>query len=112
MDAAEPQQNPPGAADPSRAVTEEAAPLPGAGAPSPPAEAPYRSSEPSVFAATSPIDGSPLAPVDATPLSSIRDIVARARSAQKTWGELPVRDGIDAIAKLKKRIRARAEEMA
>lgn len=112
MDAAEPQQNPPGAADPSRAITEEAAPLPEAVAPPPAAEDPYRSSEPSVFSTTSPIDGSPLAPVDATPLSSIRDIVARARSAQKTWGELPVRDRIDAVAKVKKRILARAQEIA
>lgn len=111
MDAAQPQQSPgdPAAeADLSKATTEEAAPLPEAVGAAPA----DRSARMSPFPTTSPADGSPLAPVDATPLAAIPDIVARARSAQKTWGELPVRDRIDAVAKVKKRILARAQEIA
>lgn len=115
MDAAQPQQSPgdpatgvAGTADLSKATTEEAAPLPEAVAPA----EPYRAAQPSPFATTSPVDGSPLSPVEATPLAAIPEIVARARSAQKTWGELPVRDRVDAVAKVKKRILARAEEIA
>lgn len=115
MDAAQPQQSPgdpapgvAGTADLSKATTEEAAPLPEAVAPA----EPYRAEQPSPFATTSPVDGSPLSPVEATPLAAVPEIVARARSAQKTWGELPVRDRVDAVAKVKKRILARAEEIA
>lgn len=104
MDAAQPQQNP--------GDTEEAAPLPTALSPSQGAAEPYRAAQPSPFATTSPLDGSPLSPVEPTPLAAIPEIVARARSAQKTWGELPVRDRIDAVAKVKKRILARAQEIA
>jgi acyl-CoA reductase-like NAD-dependent aldehyde dehydrogenase len=53
-----------------------------------------------------------IAPTEPTPLELIPAIVARARSAQRTWGDLPVRDRIDAVAKLKKRLLARAEEIA
>ena len=119
MDAAQPQQNPgaagaepPTTADPSKATTEEAAPLPEAVAPTHADGEPYRAGEPSLFSTRSPVDGSALSPVDATPLSAIPDLVARARSAQKTWGELPVRDRIDAVARVKKRILARAQEIA
>ena len=104
MDAAEAQANPgdpavdptPAAAPP--ATTTEAAPLPEAVAPPAPV-----------------VPVAPPAPVistDPTPLEKIPEIVARARSAQRTWGDLPVRDRIDAVAKLKKRILSRAEEIA
>jgi acyl-CoA reductase-like NAD-dependent aldehyde dehydrogenase len=111
MDAAQPQQNPSEPVDPSKATTEEAAPLPEAVSP-PVAGEPDRAGQPSPFSTTSPVDGSPLSPIEATPLSAIPDIVARARSAQKTWGDLPVRDRIDAVARVKKRILSRAQEIA
>jgi len=107
MDAAQPQENPgaPAAETPNVAagpapeappgVTTEAAPLPEA-----------------VLAPAPPPPERPVISTDPTPLEKIPDILARARSAQRNWAELPIRDRIDAVAKLKKRILARAEEIA
>jgi len=77
-----------------------------------PGAAPYHAPPDSPFPVMSPLDSSLLPTVEATPLSLIPEIVARARSAQRTWGDLPVRDRIDAVAKLKKRLLARAQEIA
>jgi acyl-CoA reductase-like NAD-dependent aldehyde dehydrogenase len=86
--------------------TVAASPLPPLGS------GPYRSQTGSPFPSMSPLDGSLLVHVEPTPLAQIPEIVARARSAQKAWGDLPVRDRIDAVAKLKKRLLARAREIA
>ncbi len=129
MDAAQPHENP-GAPPPGAAETPAAGP-PGEGSgPSP--DAPAGSAEApagkTTEAAPLPeaVGGAPVvepavpppapAPVvfstDPTPIDRIPEIVARARSAQRTWGDTPIRDRIDAVAKLKKRILARAEEIA
>lgn len=70
------------------------------------------SSPASPFPATSPADGSKLAPVTATDPAAVHGLVARAREAQKAWGELAVAERIAAIAKVKPRLLARAEEIA
>lgn len=89
--------------------TTEAAPLPEALSPG---SGPYRPPPGSPFSTVSPLDGSALSAVEATPVEAVADIVARARSAQKAWGDLPVRDRVDAVAKVKKRILSRAQEIA
>src|SRR5690349_4213475 len=76
------------------------------------APASAKSSPASPFPATSPADGSPLAPVTATDTAAIAAIVARAREAQKTWADLAVVERIAAIAKVKNRLLSRAEEIA
>ena len=114
MEAAQPQQSAgasgadtsspgPTIPDAEPASTAETAPLP---------EAFSQDASSSPFSTTSPLDGSPLSPVEATPLGLVPEIVARARSAQKAWGDLPVRDRVDAVAKVKKRLLSRAQEIA
>lgn len=66
----------------------------------------------SPFPTKSPLDGSPLADVEATDPTSIPALVERARKAQQGWAKLSVRDRVDAIADVKKRVLARAEEIA
>jgi acyl-CoA reductase-like NAD-dependent aldehyde dehydrogenase len=66
----------------------------------------------SPFPTRSPIDGSPLDDVEATPPEEVARIVARARQAQAAWAETKVGDRAAKLAKVKKRILSRAEEIA
>jgi acyl-CoA reductase-like NAD-dependent aldehyde dehydrogenase len=47
-----------------------------------------------------------------TAVGAIADLVARARAAQRVWAEKSLGDRIDAVAKVKKRLLRRAEEIA
>lgn len=67
---------------------------------------------PSPFPSRSPLDGSALSDVEPTAPASIAEIVATARKAQKSWAALSVRDRVDAISKVKRRLLSRAEEIA
>jgi acyl-CoA reductase-like NAD-dependent aldehyde dehydrogenase len=82
---------------------------PAEGSPGPPEPA-SRGAGP--FPARSPLDGTPLPDVQATAPDEVARIVARAREAQAAWAATPVRDRAAAIAKAKKRLLARAEEIA
>lgn len=64
------------------------------------------------FAMKSPLDGAPLSPVSATDAEGVTQAVARARGAQRAWSALPIEERIQRIAKVKKAILARAEEIA
>lgn len=66
----------------------------------------------SPFPATSPLDGSPLAPIVATEIAEIPALVERARKAQKAWADTPVVERAAAVAKVKRKLLARAEEIA
>ncbi|MBW2455478.1 MAG: aldehyde dehydrogenase family protein [Deltaproteobacteria bacterium] len=65
-----------------------------------------------VFPGESPLDGSTLRSVAATPTGEVAEVVAAARAAQAEWATLAVVDRIHAIAKVKRRILERAEEIA
>lgn len=73
---------------------------------------PFREGRASPFPTRSPLDGSALDPIAATPLDEIESSIARARAAQQVWGAMPVRDRAAAIAKLKRAILSRAETIA
>jgi acyl-CoA reductase-like NAD-dependent aldehyde dehydrogenase len=64
------------------------------------------------FADKSPIDGKRLDAVEATPVTRIPALVDKARKAQAAWGDKPLGERIDALAKLKKRVLSRAETIA
>jgi acyl-CoA reductase-like NAD-dependent aldehyde dehydrogenase len=64
------------------------------------------------FASKSPIDGSPLSAVEATPIDEIPAIVARAKTAQAAWGARRVAERVKIIAAAKDRILDRAKEIA
>jgi acyl-CoA reductase-like NAD-dependent aldehyde dehydrogenase len=64
------------------------------------------------FPMRSPVDGSDLPAVKRTDPAGLPAIVLRAREAQKAWAELSPRDRADAIAKVKRRLLSRAEEIA
>ena len=66
----------------------------------------------SPFPTLSPADGSPLAPVAATDPAALADIVARARTAQAAWAKVSVVERASVIAKVRRRILSRAEEIA
>ncbi|MFO0756196.1 MAG: aldehyde dehydrogenase family protein [Byssovorax sp.] len=66
----------------------------------------------SVFPTKSPLDGSSLPEVTASTVDDVVDAVKRARAAQRAWAETPVRDRAAAIAEVKPRLLARAEEIA
>jgi acyl-CoA reductase-like NAD-dependent aldehyde dehydrogenase len=68
--------------------------------------------EPSVFSTTSPLDGTPLSAVTATSAAEVARAVERARAAQRAWAEVSVRERASAIARVKGRLLARAEEIA
>lgn len=76
------------------------------------AEKETRAAEDSPFPTRSPVDGAELPPVERTDPAELFAIVRRAREAQKAWGELSPRDRADAIAKVKRRLLSRAEEIA
>ncbi len=65
-----------------------------------------------MFPTKSPATGEDLAPVEATPLDDVAAVVRRAREAQAKWADIPIAKRVTAIAKLKPKILARAEEIA
>ena len=65
-----------------------------------------------VFSTVSPLDGSELDPVEATPLDELAELAAGARTAQSEWGALEVGERIERLLPLKRRLLERAEEIA
>lgn len=68
--------------------------------------------EAGVFPAQSPLDGSALSAVESTDPAEVVAIVARARAAQARWAGETAYERARALAKLKPRILARADEIA
>jgi acyl-CoA reductase-like NAD-dependent aldehyde dehydrogenase len=66
----------------------------------------------SPFATKSPIDGSPLSNVIASSPDDVRAAVARARAAQPEWAALPIEERAQLVGRAKRRVLARAEEIA
>jgi acyl-CoA reductase-like NAD-dependent aldehyde dehydrogenase len=64
------------------------------------------------FASTSPIDGSALSEVQATPVAEIEELVARARVAQRAWADKSIAERIAALAPARDRVLDRAEPLA
>jgi acyl-CoA reductase-like NAD-dependent aldehyde dehydrogenase len=64
------------------------------------------------FPLRSPADGSELPAVMATSPEEVANVVERAQAAQKAWAEVSVRDRAAAVVKVKKRLLARAQEIA
>jgi len=64
------------------------------------------------FASKSPLDGSPLPEIDATPLDEIPAIVARAKGAQVAWGAMRIAERVKIISGAKDKILDRAKEIA
>jgi acyl-CoA reductase-like NAD-dependent aldehyde dehydrogenase len=64
------------------------------------------------FPRTSPAKGLALPDVEATPVSAIAGLVARTREAQAAWQATPITKRVRAVERVKKRILARAEEIA
>src|SRR5260221_8229235 len=64
------------------------------------------------LASKSPIDGSDLDPVEATPADRVAEIVAAAKKAQPAWAATPIKKRIRTIAKIKARVLDRAEAIA
>src|ERR1700688_3992702 len=90
-------------------VDEGVAPAPPT--PDPPAEV-AAPAAPSPFPALSPADGTPLASVAATDPALIPEMVARARKAQAEWAKTPVASRAATLARLKRKVLERAEEIA
>jgi acyl-CoA reductase-like NAD-dependent aldehyde dehydrogenase len=67
---------------------------------------------PSPFAMSSPLDGTALSEVAATPMSEIPELVARAHEAQRAWADRNIAQRIKAIAPAKSRLLDRAETIA
>ncbi|AKT40169.1 aldehyde dehydrogenase family protein [Chondromyces crocatus] len=65
-----------------------------------------------IFPMVSPLDGSPLAEVEATSTREVAALVAKAREAQSSWAAKPIRERAERIAPVKKRLLQRAEEIA
>lgn len=65
-----------------------------------------------VFPTKSPATGEDLGHVEATPLDEVSAVVRRAREAQEKWADVPIAKRVKAIAQLKPKILARAEEIA
>jgi acyl-CoA reductase-like NAD-dependent aldehyde dehydrogenase len=65
-----------------------------------------------VFSTVSPLDKSELDPVEATAVDAIAELFARARAAQADWGVLEVGERVERLLPLKRRLLARAEEIA
>ena len=62
-----------------------------------------------VFSDKSPLDGSPLSAIEATPIASVAKVLTAARSAQSAWAERSPRDRAECIARVKPRLLERAE---
>jgi len=82
------------------------------GGAAPPAEPVREGSGASPFPTLSPADGAPLAEITATDAALLPEMVARARTAQAEWAKTPVASRAAALAKLKRKVLARAEEIA
>jgi acyl-CoA reductase-like NAD-dependent aldehyde dehydrogenase len=76
----------------------------------PAARPPVAASSP--FPTQSPLDGSPLPPLQGTDPASIGAVVARAREAQRAWAKIPARDRAVRMMAVKKKLLSRAEEIA
>jgi acyl-CoA reductase-like NAD-dependent aldehyde dehydrogenase len=103
------------------AKTEAAEQTEQAGAAPPPAEAqaettaseePAKPAGPSPFPEGSPVDGAPLAAVEATDAARIPEMIQKARAAQVAWAATSVPNRAAVLFKLKSRILARAQEIA
>jgi acyl-CoA reductase-like NAD-dependent aldehyde dehydrogenase len=66
----------------------------------------------SPFSTKSPLDGSRLTDVAPSTPDAVRGAVERARTAQRAWAQTSARERAIAVSGLKKRILARAEEIA
>jgi acyl-CoA reductase-like NAD-dependent aldehyde dehydrogenase len=66
----------------------------------------------SPFPEVSPLDGAPLARVEATDPARIPEMVERARKAQVEWAQVPVGSRAAILARVKRRVLSRAEEIA
>jgi acyl-CoA reductase-like NAD-dependent aldehyde dehydrogenase len=64
------------------------------------------------FSTKSPVDGSALPEVVATPVGDVPPVVARARAAQAAWAETPVRERAQVLYTIRDRILDRAELVA
>lgn len=64
------------------------------------------------FSTTSPLDGEPLSPVEATPAESVGKLVARAREAQGRWAQKPLEERMEIVYRVKDRILDAGEEIA
>jgi acyl-CoA reductase-like NAD-dependent aldehyde dehydrogenase len=64
-----------------------------------------------MFPSKSPATGKDLAAVEATPAESVAGLVTKARAAQQKWLEFPADRRARVIAKVKKIILQRAEEI-
>jgi acyl-CoA reductase-like NAD-dependent aldehyde dehydrogenase len=71
-----------------------------------------RPSGPSPFPELSPLDGTPLAPVEATDPALLPGMIERARRAQAEWAKKPVANRAVDLIRLKRRILERADEIA
>ncbi|WP_433936133.1 aldehyde dehydrogenase family protein [Sorangium cellulosum] len=64
------------------------------------------------FPVSGPAGGEPLDDVAETPPTAVGEIVVRARAAQRVWAEVPIGGRAELIGKVKRRLLARAEEIA
>src|SRR5262245_12770551 len=94
-----------GSAEPALATSSQSASEPARNAPAPGEAA-------SPFPTKSPLDGTPLSLIEATAPANVAAAVQRARDAQRAWAELPIRDRAVCIARVKKKLLARADEIA
>jgi acyl-CoA reductase-like NAD-dependent aldehyde dehydrogenase len=67
---------------------------------------------PSPFPEASPVDGAPLAPVEATDVGRVPEMIEKARAAQVAWAATPVANRAAILLKLRTRILERAQEIA
>ncbi|MEZ4297804.1 MAG: aldehyde dehydrogenase family protein [Polyangiaceae bacterium] len=74
---------------------------------------PTNGARPTEIRNVSPIDGRPLPAVAATPIESLRAVVARSRNVQPGWAELPFEERASALSRAAKRmLRERDDVMA
>ncbi|WP_437290790.1 aldehyde dehydrogenase family protein [Sorangium sp. So ce406] len=64
------------------------------------------------FPVSGPAGGEPLDDVAETAPTAVGEIVVRARAAQRVWAEVPIGERAELIGKVKRRLLARAEEIA
>ncbi|WP_437960127.1 aldehyde dehydrogenase family protein [Sorangium sp. So ce119] len=64
------------------------------------------------FPVSGPAGGEPLDDVAETAPTAVGEIVVRARAAQRVWAEVPIGERAELIGKVKRRLLARAEEVA
>ena len=102
----------PSASEAPTTTTPESPPSPPSPPSSPPDAAEAKPAPPSPFPAVSPVDGTPLAPVEATDPARLPEIIERARTAQVAWAKTPVANRASILLKLKRRVLERGEEIA